>query len=1021
MKKLFLIIALLTMVGSSFAQETHFDFAVTNSSGYDIYYRILDSENAWVEATYPCQHDDNYWWGYDKPEGKLILAENVSHNGIDYTVVGVGAHAFSGCSGLRGSLEMPENLNYIGEGAFKGCSNLSGDLIIPSTVVRIENETFSGCSGLSGKITLSDSLTYIGDKAFYNCSSVTGTLKVPDKVTHIGDNAFEQCTFRGMLVLPAALQHIGNEAFKGMTQINSISIKATVPPTTGSNAFSEVHTWISVSVPYTSKEAYKNTPEWSRFANNIVEKSHWSGKAEPWTKGSGTAADPYLIESAENLAWLAKSVNERIDIQITTAYSPGGAEYYIYHFYDVNAYQDTCFRLVIDIDLWNPNYLFWKPIGNTHAIIEEDYPGSIDGPHYYLDVFNNRHYYFYASFCGNFDGNEHTISNYKMYDDYWRDDSHVVYYYRGLFGIVKDGSLDNINILNISINSQKTSKIIGGLVGTATNTTISNCHTSGLLKTGNVDDEIDVGLNIVGGVVGTAQSCRIDGCSSSCELSVFSSNSKGAGGIVGAYIIDTQKNDNDGLFNCCYIGHLDTRSVTESSYNYLAIGGGIVGSCLSTTEGEGTMRFENCYSRGLIEGAGYSWGSYHAISIGGILGYTDAIDTLKIMNCYTNDTIKGNSTCPESFGGGIVGKSSSNTVINIRNCYHVGPITTYNKSGIIAQNTDMTIVRNCYYERSSASVDGYGIPLESDYMKTEAFVSQINNGSSSFMMDHEPYQNGGYPVFGTDGLIFVGAEWYYEIQNIDGTITYQHLECTGDTVIENKRPKIIVRSNTHYDHKESTEVTREYVYEENGIVYWWNEELQEFTTLYDFGAEVGEEWEIKVGSESIVTRVYEIDNQMIDGIPYKRMTIGDADGIFSGTLISTIGHLTSFFPEKLMNRGKGYRVEGLRCYWMDGDLILKIGERDCDEVYKQLHYGTDENTAQGFAVYPNPANGVLFVETFHGTSLQGNAEYRITNLMGQTLLQGSIGSENQQIDINTLPAGMYFLTVEDETLKFVKQ
>ncbi len=1019
MKKLFLFIVLTAIVSSGIAQETHFDFAVTNSSGYEIYYRIVDVENHWVEATYPCQHDENYWWGYDKPEGKLILTENVIYDGIDYTLVGIGDHAFSGCSELRGSVEMPENLNYIGEAAFRGCSNLSGDLIIPTNVTRIEAETFSGCSGLSGNITLNDSLTFIGDRAFSNCSSVTGTLNVPGKVTHIGDNAFEQCTFRGMLTLPATLQHIGDEAFKGMTQINSISIKATVPPTTGSNAFSEVHTWISVSVPYTSKEAYKNAPEWSRFANNIVEKSYWSGKAEPWTKGSGTADNPYLIESAENLAWLAKSVNERMDTIITTHYSAGGGLYHIYHFYDVNAYQDTCFSLVIDIDLMKSNGLYWEPIGNNHAIIEEDYQGPIEGPHYYLDVFNNRHYYFSISFCGNFDGNGHTISNYMMYDDYWLDDNISMNKYRGLFGMVLNCNLSNINVNNLNINTQNNYKIIGGLTGTATNTTISKCHTTGLIMCGNVIDEVDMSGNAVGGIVGYAQSCRLEGCSSLCELSVFSSNNEslGVGGIVGTYIIDNQKNGNDGLFNCSYIGHLDSRSVTESSYNRIAIGGGIVGSCTSMTDGEGTMRVENCYSRGLIEGAGYSWGSYHAFSIGGIVGYTAAIDTLKIMDCYSNDTISGNSTSQVAFGGGIVGMTSPSTTINVKNCYHAGPITPFNKGGIIAQNTNMTIVRNCYFERTSASDNGFGIPLDSDYMKTEAFVNQINNGSSTFIIDHEPYENSGYPIFGADGLIFVGAEWYYEIKNDDGSITYQHLQCVGDTTINNKRPKVIIRSNTQYDKDGHTDVTREYVYEENGVVYWWNSTLQKFTTLYDFSAEVGDEWVIKVGNESITIHVYEIDNQFIDGIPYKRMTIGDANDMFSGTIISTIGHLTSFFPEKLMNRGKNFRVEGLRCYWMDSDLILKIGDRDCDEVYELIHHGLEETTTTGFSVYPNPANGVLYIETCHGASLL--TEYRISNLMGQTLLHGNIDSENQQIDINELPAGMYFVLIGEQTLKFV--
>ncbi len=59
-----------------------------------------------------------------------------------------------------------------------------------------------------------------------------------------------------------------------------------------------------------------------------------------------------------------------------------------------------------------------------------------------------------------------------------------------------------------------------------------------------------------------------------------------------------------------------------------------------------------------------------------------------------------------------------------------------------------------------------------------------------------------------------------------------------------------------------------------------------------------------------------------------------------------------------------------------------------------------------------------FVETRHGTSLQ-NQTYRITNLMGQTLLTGQITAETQQINVSSLPQGMYFITIAGETRKFV--
>lgn len=71
------------------------------------------------------------------------------------------------------------------------------------------------------------------------------------------------------------------------------------------------------------------------------------------------------------------------------------------------------------------------------------------------------------------------------------------------------------------------------------------------------------------------------------------------------------------------------------------------------------------------------------------------------------------------------------------------------------------------------------------------------------------------------------------------------------------------------------------------------------------------------------------------------------------------------------------------------------------------------------ACFPNPANNVLFVETCHGASLPAKTEYRITNPIGQTLLQGHITSEILQINIESLPVGMYFITVGTTTQKFV--
>ena len=280
-----------------------------------------------------------------------------------------------------------------------------------------------------------------------------------------------------------------------------------------------------------------------------------------------------------------------------------------------------------------------------------------------------------------------------------------------------------------------------------------------------------------------------------------------------------------------------------------------------------------------------------------------------------------------------------------------------------------------------------------------------------------------------ESFLLDNTEWYYEIQNDDGSITYQHLKAEGDTTIHEKRPKIIIRSNTQYDRDEITEVTHEYIYEEDGIVYWWNKNLEEFTILYNLNADVGDEWEIKVGMESLTMHVDAVENYEYEDKFYRILSVSDENDLFSGNIVCGIGHLTSFFPEKLMNQDKGYRVEGLRCYWVNDELVFKYGDKDCDAVYTELHNGIDEDgpstpsTDSGaFTVYPNPANGILTVSVRLpqcDSPTTGQTEYQISNLMGQTLLQGRISAETQQINISTLPSGMYFINVGKQTMKFV--
>jgi serine protease AprX len=76
----------------------------------------------------------------------------------------------------------------------------------------------------------------------------------------------------------------------------------------------------------------------------------------------------------------------------------------------------------------------------------------------------------------------------------------------------------------------------------------------------------------------------------------------------------------------------------------------------------------------------------------------------------------------------------------------------------------------------------------------------------------------------------------------------------------------------------------------------------------------------------------------------------------------------------------------------------------------------EENEIEEVKIYPNPAYDVLFV-----LSENINSEYRIINILGETVIFGKIASENHQIDVSSLPEGMYFITVDGSTIKFLKE
>lgn len=76
----------------------------------------------------------------------------------------------------------------------------------------------------------------------------------------------------------------------------------------------------------------------------------------------------------------------------------------------------------------------------------------------------------------------------------------------------------------------------------------------------------------------------------------------------------------------------------------------------------------------------------------------------------------------------------------------------------------------------------------------------------------------------------------------------------------------------------------------------------------------------------------------------------------------------------------------------------------------KMMWSVNQTSTQLLNIYPIPTNGFITVET-------EPADYRITNLMGQTLMTGRV--EAQRINVSELSAGTYFIIINGTAKKFI--
>lgn len=219
-----------------------YDFSATTSSGHTLYFNIISAVAQSVEVTYPNASGGDYWGGYTRPTGNLVVDDTVVSEGITYHVDRIGDFVFAATN--LTSVTLADRIAHIGTAAFQGCSMTS--ITLPSTLTTIGVSAFMYCQGLT-TLTLPNSINSIGQTAFYDCTNLS-SINIPLHITEIKSGTFSFCSSLDSITIPEAVHHIRANAFKGCSSLTYVHLPSELYAIE-MNAFASCSSLTSITIP----------------------------------------------------------------------------------------------------------------------------------------------------------------------------------------------------------------------------------------------------------------------------------------------------------------------------------------------------------------------------------------------------------------------------------------------------------------------------------------------------------------------------------------------------------------------------------------------------------------------------------------------------------------------------------------------------------------------------------------------------------------------------------------------------
>jgi hypothetical protein len=255
----------------------------------------------------------------------------------------------------------------------------------------------------------------------------------------------------------------------------------------------------------------------------------------------------------------------------------------------------------------------------------------------------------------------------------------------------------------------------------------------------------------------------------------------------------------------------------------------------------------------------------------------------------------------------------------------------------------------------------------------------------------------------------VGAKWYYNELNFALKIIPHVIESVAK---ENYQGKLC---NKLLSSSDDIVPNPAYVYTENDTVYYFSASTNQFEMLYDFTAEVGDQWTIgglpavipdhplPYASDTIT--VDSISSMVLGGDTLKVWHISNSFWFeWGGRIIEKIGNDQLFMPK--FGLIEAY-VWGLRCFESPSEAYHLV-PYPCDTTYSTISTTSDPFGSDGIVVGPNPFHEkiTLTSESF-SESLTFLLFDNVGNLVRHQHFSGSVA-----IETTSLPPGIYFWSVE---------